>query len=80
MPLKVLALLPATAATIKAARQAASLTQAEAAERFDYSLRVWQKKESEMETGKNGGLSQGEYELLLLLAGKHPDYMLMPKK
>jgi transcriptional regulator with XRE-family HTH domain len=80
MPLKVLTMMPTTAAAIKATRQAAGLTQAEAAERFDYSLRVWQKKESETETGKNSGLSQGEFELLLLLAGKHPDYILTPKK
>lgn len=78
MPLKVLSMMPATGAAIKNTRQAASLTQAEAAERFDYSLRVWQKKESEPE--KNGALSQGEYELLLLLAGKHPDYTLLPRK
>lgn len=78
MPLKVLSMVPATGTAIKTTRQAAGLTQAEAAERFDYSLRVWQKKEAEME--KNGALSQGEYELLLLLAGKHPDYILMPKK
>ena len=44
MPLKVLSMIPATAATIKAARRAAGLTQAEAAERFNYSLRVWQKR------------------------------------
>lgn len=80
MPLKVLSMLPATGAAIKTTRQAAGLTQAEAAERFDYSLRVWQKKESEAEAGKNGGLSTGEYELLLLLAGKHPDYLLTPRK
>ena len=80
MPLKVLTMIPATGAAIKATRQAAGLTQAEAAERFDYSLRVWQKKEAETEAGKIGGLSQGEYELLLLLAGKHPDYILMPRK
>lgn len=80
MPLKVLSMMPATGATIKTTRQTAGLTQAEAAERFDYSLRVWQKKESEVEAAKNGGLSQGEYELLLLLAGKHPDYILTPRK
>ena len=80
MPLKVLSMIPATAATIKAARQEAGLTQEEAAERFNYSLRVWQKKEAEAGTGKNGGLTQGEYELLLLLGNLHPDYALAPKK
>ncbi|KAF0854086.1 MULTISPECIES: hypothetical protein [Pantoea] len=50
-------------------RIAAGMTQLLAAERFDLSLRVWQMKES---TAKPSPLSQGEYEFLLLLAGKHP--------
>ncbi|MFD1803225.1 hypothetical protein ACFSFZ_13625 [Mixta tenebrionis] len=80
MPLKIVSMVPATAASIKAARQAAGLTQAQAAERFDYSLRVWQKKETEAGTGKSSGLSQAEYELLLLLGDQHPDYALIVKK
>ncbi|MEB5971154.1 transcriptional regulator [Pantoea dispersa] len=50
-------------------RIAAGMTQLLAAERFDLSLRVWQMKES---AAKPSPLSQGEYEFLLLLAGKHP--------
>ncbi|WP_349843828.1 transcriptional regulator [Pantoea dispersa] len=50
-------------------RIAVGMTQLLAAERFDLSLRVWQMKES---TAKPSPLSQGEYEFLLLLAGKHP--------
>jgi len=52
---------------------AAGLSQEAAAERFDLSLRVWQTKES---AKKPVPLSQGEYELLLLLAGRHPHYTL----
>lgn len=44
------------------------MTQADAAERFDVSLRVWQMKEAENNPSL---LSEGEYELLLLLAGQH---------
>ncbi len=53
------------------------MSQEAAAERFDLSLRVWQMKEA----AKNPALlSQGEYELLLLLAGRHPNYELLPYK
>lgn len=62
-------------ANVRELRQAADFSQENAAERFDVSLRVWQMKE----TPKNPSmLSQGEYELLLLLAGRHPHYSLLP--
>lgn len=63
---------------VKAARQAASLTQAQAAEIFGYSsIGGWQQKEI---IGKNGrALSAGEYAYLLLLAGQHPEYELVRK-
>lgn len=59
-----------TSQQVKAAREAANLTQKQAAERFGYSLRAWQRKEESGETGRK--LSPGEYELLLLLAKQHP--------
>ena len=63
---------------IKAARVAAQLTQPSAAQRFGYSLSGWKQKEL---MGKNSrALSQGEFELLLLLAGQHPDYELINKQ
>ncbi|WP_437887731.1 helix-turn-helix domain-containing protein [Phytobacter sp. V91] len=62
---------------VKLARQNAGLTQKEAAERFGYSLRAWQRKEEAGETGRS--LSVGEYELLLLLAHQHPDLTLIKK-
>ncbi len=62
---------------IRELRIAAGFSQQTAAERFDLSLRVWQMKE----TGKNPTpLSQGEYELLLLLAGEHPNFSLLSQK
>lgn len=64
---------------VRELRLAAGLSQEAAAERFELSLRVWQMKEA----AKNpAALSQGEYELLLLLAGRHPFYALVqnPKK
>lgn len=61
---------------VRELRLAAGLSQEAAAERFDLSLRVWQMKEA----AKNPvPLSQGEYELLMLLAGRHPFYALVQK-
>ncbi|MDX6917765.1 hypothetical protein R9X49_21965 [Pectobacterium carotovorum] len=59
---------------VKKTREAAGLTQREAAERFGYALRGWQSKEDEGPSGRS--LSIGEFELLQLLAGLHPDYEL----
>jgi hypothetical protein len=66
-----------TAEQVKTARVAAGMTQQACADRFDYLLRSWQKKEQD---GANGRLlSPGEFELLLLLAGQHPDFSLVAK-
>ncbi|TNV16132.1 hypothetical protein FH968_19970 [Buttiauxella sp. B2] len=63
---------------ITEARTAANLSKQEAADIFGMALRTWQQKE---ETGKgNRSLSVGEWNYLLLLAGKHPDYSLVAKK
>ncbi|MGK3143557.1 transcriptional regulator [Pantoea sp. C2G6] len=61
---------------VRELRLAAGLSQQSAAERFDLSLRVWQTKEA---AGNPTLLSQGEYELLLLLAGRHPHFSLAPQ-
>ncbi len=61
---------------VRELRLAAGLSQQSAAERFDLSLRVWQTKEA---AGNPTLLSQGEYELLLLLAGRHPHFVLSPQ-
>ncbi|WP_336769059.1 transcriptional regulator [Pantoea endophytica] len=62
---------------VRELRLAAGLSQERAAERFGLSLRVWQTKEA----AKNPALlSQAEYELLLLLAGQHPYFALIPQK
>lgn len=66
-----------TAERIRTARIAADLTQAACAERFGYKLRGWQQKETEGVNGRS--LSSGEFELLLLLAGQHPDFSLVAK-
>lgn len=59
---------------VREAREKAGLTLKEAAHIFGYKLRGWQGKEAPGET--NRGLSVGEYQYLLLLAGEHPDYVL----
>lgn len=53
---------------VRELRTDARMTQADAAEQLDISLRVWQMKEAENNPSL---LSEGEYELLLLLAGQH---------
>lgn len=63
------------ASDVRSLRVAAGLTQERAAERFDISLRGWQRKEAATPCL----LSKGEYELLLLLAGKHPHFILTPR-
>jgi hypothetical protein len=66
-----------TAVQVKAAREAAGLTQSACAEVFGYALRTWQGKEDA--GAGNRGLTVGEYAYLLLLAGQHPQYSLQPK-
>lgn len=62
---------------VRAARIAAGLTQAACAKRFGYALRTWQSKEDPGASGRS--LSHGEYELLLLIGGGHPDFELTQK-
>lgn len=66
-----------TADQVKAAREAAGLTQSACAALFGYALRTWQGKEDA--GAGNRSLSVGEYAYLLLLAGQHPQYTLEPK-
>jgi len=66
-----------TAEQVKAAREAAGLTQSACAALFGYALRTWQGKEDA--GAGNRGLAVGEYAYLLLLAGQHPDYTLKAK-
>lgn len=63
---------------VRELRKAAGLTQEEAAESFGYSLRVWQTKE--ISGTLPAPLRQKEYEYLLLLAGRHPNLTLTPRK
>lgn len=65
-----------TPADVRAARMAAGLTQRACADRFGYTLTGWQKKENSSGASMRS-LSRGEYELLLLLAGQHPDFRLV---
>lgn len=67
-----------TPAEVKAARVAAGLAQQACADRFGYKIRGWQQKE---ESGPSGrALSPGEYELLLLLGGQHPEFTLQKRR
>jgi len=63
-----------SAAEVKAAREAAGLTQSACADLFGYALRTWQGKEDP--GAGNRSLSVGEYAYLLLLAGMHPQFVL----
>lgn len=60
---------------VRCARIDAGLTLKTAAERFGYSLPGWQKKETSGAVVRR--ISIGEYELLLLLADRHPEYHLV---
>ncbi|EBX7643384.1 hypothetical protein DS648_24495 [Salmonella enterica subsp. enterica serovar Saintpaul] len=63
---------------VKNARIKAGFTQQEAADRFGFTLSAWQAKET---TGKTSrGLAAGTYEMLLLLADKHPIYQLVRRE
>lgn len=66
-----------TAEQVKAAREAAGLTQAACAALFGYALRTWQGKEDA--GAGNRSLSVGEYAYLLLLSGEHPEYELVER-
>jgi len=67
------------AANIKRLRKKIGLTQKACAERFGYALRTWQAKEQEASAENSRPLSDGEFELLLLLAGEHPSFTLKEK-
>lgn len=58
-------------------RLLAGLSQEDAAERFELGLRTWQTREAVTNPVL---LSQAEYELLLLLADRHPDFILVPRR
>ena len=63
-----------TPADVKEARISAGLTLKEAAEIFGYQLNTWQMKES---AGKaTSSVASGFPMMILLLAGKHPEYVL----
>lgn len=62
---------------VKKYRELAGITQKDAAERFDYAERTWKAKE---DSGKDGrGITRGEFELLLLLAGEHPTHRIIQR-
>ncbi len=67
-----------TGAQVKAAREAARLTQPEAAKIFGFAtLNGWQKKETDKADKRS--LSVGEYNYLLLLANQHPEFIAIHK-
>ena len=67
-----------TTEQVKNARIKAGLSIQEAADRFGFTYTAWQAKETNGKTSR--GLAAGTYELLLLLAGEHPEYELVKKK
>lgn len=68
-----------TPENIKKLREKLGITQTECGKIFGVGLRTWQKKE-EAKTHNRLSLSKVEFEYLLLLAGKHPDYVLEHRK
>lgn len=60
---------------VRVIRKKIGLTQTQCANLFGVSLRSWQRREAEG-TVKDIKTSKIEFEYLLLLAGKHPDYVL----
>lgn len=64
-----------SASEVKRLRVKAGLTQKQAAELSGMSLSNWQRKESI--TGRVVPVTESEFMLLQLLAGEHPDYVLI---
>lgn len=69
---------PNTPETIRAIRSRMNLTQTELADIMGYKLRAWQMKEN-TDPERTRFLVAGEFQYLLLLAGEHPDYELIPR-
>lgn len=63
---------------IKALRVAAGLSLKQAAAMFGYRVRTWQRREESGTT--NTRITAGEFHLLMLVAGQHPEYRLFPVK
>ncbi|WP_210532016.1 helix-turn-helix domain-containing protein [Pantoea ananatis] len=64
---------------IKRLRMKAGLTQREAAELVGVSLNYWQRKELSEESKQFRRVSRSEFLLLQLLAGEHPDFILIKR-
>ncbi|NHB94381.1 hypothetical protein [Photorhabdus cinerea] len=71
-----------TPAEVKIARETANLTTAEAASLFGlHDGSSWRRKEILQERSSNKRLLKpAEYEMLLLIAGIHPNFELMVRK
>ncbi|HAV1601544.1 TPA: hypothetical protein JG832_002434 [Enterobacter hormaechei subsp. xiangfangensis] len=63
-----------TGSDVQEARKALGLTQTQMGERMGYTLRAWQRKESESATRSQ--LSKGEFELLQILRHAEPEQLL----
>jgi transcriptional regulator with XRE-family HTH domain len=64
---------------VKRLRIKAGLTQREAAELCGVSLNYWQRKELSEGSRQFRRVSKSEFLLLLLLAGEHPDFVLIKR-
>lgn len=64
---------------VKRLRMKAGLTQRQAAELMGVSLNYWQRKELSEESKQFRRVSRSEFLLLLLLAGEHPDFILVKR-
>ncbi|PHM59520.1 XRE family transcriptional regulator [Xenorhabdus ishibashii] len=60
-------------------RDATNLTGQEIADALGISLKSWQNKISVNDNSNSGKLKKLEYEFLLLLSDKHPDYVLVKR-
>lgn len=60
---------------VRITREKASLTQRQCANIFGYSIRAWQSKEDAGPSGRS--LTIGEWNYLQLLAGIHPDKIII---
>ena len=65
---------------VKRIRLKAGLTQKEMAKLAGIGLSSWQKKETAETLKSYSPISGAEYNLLLLLAGEHPDYVLCKRE
>jgi DNA-binding XRE family transcriptional regulator len=66
-------------AKVRAAREAAGLTQTEAAEKIYGTLRAWQAWEAEADEEQHRRMHPGLFKLFMIVTGQDPEYQQKEK-